>query len=172
MMRTFLLILSFILILIGFGPFVQAQMDGPITAENAHAYATAPTAKTGAVFMTLKNAGGEDDTLVGADTDVAQINEIHENYIDPDDGTMMMRKIKSAIVPANDHVMFEPTGKHIMLINLEERLVQGHTFTLTLTFEKAGTVVVPVQIVAPGTTKPMEGHDMHGDMPMGDHTGH
>jgi len=167
MIRTILLILSFILIVIGFGPFVQAQMtDGPIVATDVRAFATAPTAKTGAVFMTLTNKGGEDDTLTGASSDVAEINEIHENIIDPDDGKMMMRKVSGITVPANGSVVLKPHGYHVMLIKLKEGLKEGGEFPLTLTFEKAGTMVVETKIVAPGESamKPMDHMEKHGDM--------
>lgn len=180
MVRTFLIILSVILIVIGFGPFVQAQSTGPITVENAYAFATPPAAPTGAVFMTIKNSGSDEDSLVSVQSDVAEINEIHENFIDPDDGHMMMRKINAIVVPSYDQVMLDPAGKHIMLIKLKNGLTEGHRFSVALTFEKAGVVSVPVDVVAPGVRQAPEGmkpmdHMEHHGMEMnngGEHSQH
>ena len=100
--------------------------------------------------MVLKNNSGVADSLIKAESSVAEINEIHENIIDPDDGKMMMRKIKSITVPANGTVALEPKGMHIMLIKLKEPLTLGESFPLTLTFEKAGVQNVDVKIIQPG----------------------
>ncbi len=166
MMRTFLLILSFILIAVGFGPLVFAQSgDTPIEAENVYAFATPDTARNGAVFMIIKNNTGADDTLRSALTDVADIVELHENAVDNASGRMTMRKIDSITVPANNAAFLEPKGKHIMLLGLKQPLKEGVNFSLTLNFANAGVMTVPVKIVPPGDA--MDAPDQHGD-----HSGH
>jgi hypothetical protein len=158
MTRNFLLIVSFILVVIGFGPFVQAQGDSAVTTEDVRAFATPDGAQTGAVFMTIKNAGGSDDSLTAASTDASEITEIHENTIDPDNGRMMMREIDSIVVPANGQVVLEPTGKHLMLLKLKQSLKEGTNFNVTLTFEKAGALIVPVKVVPAGEAPSHHGH--------------
>lgn len=162
MIRNILLAVSFVLIVIGFGPFVQAQGDNAVTAENVRAFATPDGAQTGAVFMTLKNAAGADDSLTGASSDVAEITEIHENMIDNDNGRMMMRKIDTITVPANGEAVLEPAGKHLMLLKLKQSLKEGGHFNVTLTFEKAGALVVPVKIIPAGQAGEAAGHNHQG----------
>ena len=127
------------------------QTINPITIIDAYAFATPTGSKTGAAFMIIHNASTEEDYLVDVNSDVARINEIHENILDPDDGTMMMRKIKSITVPANGNAILEPPGKHIMLIKLPEPLTMDSQFPLTLVFEKSGEQKIMVDVIAPGS---------------------
>lgn len=120
-----------------------------ISAEGANAYATAEGATTGAIFLTLHNPGSEADRLVGASTTKASTVEIHENTVAAD-GTMEMRKVNGVDIPPGQQVSLSPNGYHIMLMGLSTPLVQGETFDVTLDFEKAPDVTVPVTITAPG----------------------
>lgn len=167
MIRTFLLILSFILIAVGFGPLVFAQSGGdPVDVENVYAFATPDTAKTGAVFMIIKNNTGADDTLRSALTDMADIVELHENAVDNTNGRMTMRKIDAITIPANNAAFLEPKGQHIMLLGLKQPLKEGVNFSLTLNFASAGVITVPVKIVPAGDA--LDAPDQHS----GDHHGH
>lgn len=165
MIRKLLLVVSFILIAVGFGPLVFAQDEGPVSAQNIYAFSTPDGAKTGAVFMILQNKAGADDTLTSARADVADIVELHENTISKENGRMMMRKIDTISVPANGVQVLEPQGKHIMLIGLKQPLKEGTNFSLSLTFTNAGVVSVPVKII-PAADAPAaadhSGHDHHG----------
>jgi copper(I)-binding protein len=134
---------------------------------NARSFATAPNAKTGAAFMTLKNTGSEDDILLSVSSEVAEKTEIHENMVDPDDGKMMMRRVKEIKIAGKSEVELEPAGYHIMLINLKAPLEKGESFPVTLTFEKSGERMVNTAIVAPGMAQIMDpstdahNHDEH-----------
>lgn len=131
---------------------MPAPVLGTVEADSATSFATAEGARTGAVFVTLKNTGSVDDVLVGATSDKATMVEIHESYVDEADGTMQMRKVTGVPVPASGSVELKPGGLHIMLIDILAPLVEGETFNITLKFENAGEVVVPVTITAPGAT--------------------
>ena len=100
---------------------------------------------TGAAYMVIRNAGAEDDRLVSGETHVSKVVEIHE-IIDVE-GVMEMRPLADGLViPAGGEETLEPGGYHVMLIGLNEDLTDGMTFDLTLNFEKAGEVVVPVNV--------------------------
>ena len=154
----------------------QAQETEAITAaaavetiliETPYAFATMPGGVTGAVFMKIKNTGNTDDSLIKVKSTVAKHTEIHENEIDPDDGKMMMRKIKNVPLSTNGEAVLEPTGKHIMLIKLKEPLTLDSTFPLTLVFKNAGEKIITVTVIQPGTKPDMEeegeeeGHSHH-----------
>jgi copper(I)-binding protein len=41
-------------------------------------------------------------------------------------------------------------GLHVMIMGLTKKLIEGETLTLTLTFEKAGSIEVPIPVAGPG----------------------
>lgn len=142
----------------------EKEIDPNAAIENikiheAYAFATMPGGATGAAFMVIENLSNEDDALITASTDVAGITEIHENLIDPDDGMMMMRKIKKIDLPQGEKVTLKPTGLHVMLLKLKSPLTLDSNFPLTLTFEKAGDKIINVNVIQPGT-KP-DAHSGH-----------
>jgi copper(I)-binding protein len=100
---------------------------------------------TAAAFMLVQNSGADDDVLLGGETGVAAVVEVHE--MADVDGIMEMRPLADGlIIPAGGEEILEPAGYHIMLIGLREDLTNGRTYDLTLRFEKAGEVTVPVTI--------------------------
>jgi copper(I)-binding protein len=105
-------------------------------------------AGTGGVFMRLTNKGNEADRLVGGETDVAQVVEIHETVMD---GEMMkMQMLAEGLeVPAKGEVTLKPGGYHIMLIGMQRDLEMDDTFTLKLQFEKSGTITVKPRVRLP-----------------------
>ena len=139
----------------------QEQSDVPsnITITDAYAFATMPGQSTGAAFMIIENAAEANDILLSADAAIAGITELHENLIDPDDSTMMMRKVKNIAVPAQKKIALEPTGKHVMFLKIKEPLTLGSSLPLELEFQNAGSMNINVNIIQPGT-KP-ENHSGH-----------
>ena len=126
----------------------------PVTiyASNATAFATAEGAKTGAVFVTLQSPQTAIDKLIGASTEKAATAEVHEGFVDEADGTMQMRKVESVEILPSQIVELKPGGYHIMLMDLTAPLVEGDTFNVTLKFQNAGDIIVPVTVTAPGGT--------------------
>lgn len=101
-----------------------------------------------AAYMTLANPGGDADRLVAATSDVAATVEIHETMMEND--VMRMRPVEGGLaIPAGGQVELKPGSYHIMLMGLQRDLAPGETVTLTLTFERAGTVEVTAQVRQP-----------------------
>lgn len=120
-----------------------ASSDEPaITITEPFARASVPN---GAVYMSILNEGGADDTLISAEADVAESVELHETAMDEND-MMQMSPIENVPVPAGGSAVLEPGGKHVMLIGVQAGLAVGDTFDLTLTFEKSGTQTVQVEV--------------------------
>lgn len=120
-----------------------------IHADNATAFATAEGATNGAVFLTLHNPQTVVDKLIGAKTSVPATVELHENVVSSE-GTMQMRKVDAIEIQPGQQVILNPEGHHIMLMGLTAPLVAGETFTVTLDFENAADIAVPVTIVTAG----------------------
>jgi copper(I)-binding protein len=119
---------------------------GDITVTDAYARSSSPVAKSGAAFMTISNAGGDDDQLVAVATEASARVELH-THKETGDGVMKMMKVEDGFtIPAGGDHMLMRGGDHVMLMGLKEPMKDGETVTLTLTFEKAGDVEIDVPI--------------------------
>lgn len=100
----------------------------------------------GAAYLTIKNTGAA-DRLIRAESAVAKSVELHT--VEQSGNTMQMKQVEGIDVPANGSVELKPGGFHVMLIGLNQELKPDQTFTVKLTFEKAGTVEAPVKVRQP-----------------------
>jgi len=140
---------------------LAADGHGPISIEDPYARASSAMAKSGAIFMVIKNAGEAGDTLIAASAPVAKKVELH-THVENEQGVMQMLEVEEGFsVPAGGMHHLKRGGDHVMLMGLTESLEDGKSFPLTLTFEEAGeiTIDVPVDL----TRKPKHGHG-HGHM--------
>ena len=123
-----------------------------------HPWARASNAKTGAVYMSIKNTGPADDRLLAAASPVADQLQLHIEI--NDNGVMKMRPVPAIDVKANSEATLKPGGMHVMLIGLKQPLKEGQSFPLTLTFEKAGKIDVTVVVEKAGSMGNMSGMHM------------
>ncbi len=119
-----------------------------VEVTDAWARASAGMARAGAAFMTITNPGDTDDRVISASAPVSAVAELHTHIMDGD--VMRMRQVPDIAVPAGERVVLQPGGQHVMFMKLDKPLEEGATFPLTLTFEKAGTVVVPFTVIQVG----------------------
>lgn len=124
----------------------------PVNADHGGTPAATPTNRraagggTGAAYATIRNGGAESDRLLGGTTDVAEAAEVHEAAAGAGD-VMTMRPLTDGLeIPAGGEVTLEPGAYHLMLVGLREDLTPGKRFDLTLRFERAGEVTVPVEV--------------------------
>ena len=101
-----------------------------------------------AVYLVINNSTEQGDGLIGASSDVANMTEIHLSKMDAE-GTMTMERQDLIGIPASETVTLEPGGLHVMLMNLVNDLNVGDTFDLTLAFQRAGDIVVEVEVKQP-----------------------
>jgi periplasmic copper chaperone A len=101
-----------------------------------------------AVYLVIENSGNQDDALLSAEANVAQLVELHESRMDQS-GMMSMQEQERIDVRAKDQVAFQPGGLHVMLINLNGDLNPGDRFNLTLNFQETGQVPVDVEVREP-----------------------
>ncbi len=121
---------------------------GNLSIAHPWARATAPVARTGVVYFSLKNSGDQADTLLSATvaSAIAKRASLHEMSMDAK-GLMRMTEIKAGLaLAANAEVKFAPGGYHVMLEGLVKPLAAKQEFAMTLRFAKAGAVSVMVQI--------------------------
>lgn len=136
--------------------------ENSLKVDNAWARETAPTATSGAIFITIANGGNQADRLIAASSPAARVTELHTHIMEDD--VMKMRPVEAIDVAAGEEVLLKPGGNHIMLIGLTDPLVEGSTLPLELTFETAGTVMIDVTVEDITFTGPEGGHgDHHND---------
>ncbi|WP_323033104.1 copper chaperone PCu(A)C [Paracoccus sp. (in: a-proteobacteria)] len=134
---------------------------GDLTLSDGFSRATPPGAPVAGGFLTIAN-GGADDRLVSASVDFAGRAEIHEMAMDGE--VMRMRQLPDGLpIPAGATVELKPGGYHLMFMELKQPLVEGEVVNVTLSFEKAGDVSLPLT-VGPrnaGATQHGGGHGGH-----------
>ena len=116
-----------------------------IVVEDAWARASIGINRPGAAYMTLRNTGTDPVTLVGLETPLAMMPDIHETKTDAN-GVSSMAPAGEISIPPGESVSLEPGGMHAMLMRLQTKMVEGETFPLTLTFADGGTLTVDVPI--------------------------
>jgi periplasmic copper chaperone A len=125
----------------------QAQefRQGDLTIFHPWTRPTAESQKNGAAYFSIKNSGSEADKLVSAESPAAEKTELHEMV--NEGGVMKMLPLPGGIeIQPGPAVEFKPGGYHVMLIGLKQRLAEGQTIPLTLTFAKAGSVAIEAKV--------------------------
>jgi copper(I)-binding protein len=121
-----------------------------LDVANAWAGATPGKAENGAAYVTITSPTA--DRLVSANTPVAKKAELHTMSMQG--MVMKMRPISGVDIPAGQPISLKPGGEHIMLMGLNEPLLEGQSFPLTLDFEKAGPRTVTVTVEKAGAKGP------------------
>jgi copper(I)-binding protein len=125
---------------------------GQISIENAWARATAPGAKVGGGYLTIRNRGSAPDRLVGASSPAAARVELHEHVREGE--VMKMREVKGFGVPANGAFELKPGGAHLMFMDIRQPFKEGEKLPVRLIFDKAGEVKAEFHVGRLGDTKP------------------
>ncbi len=128
--------------------------------SNVHAFETSEGMKNGAVLLTLKNTGKEDDKLISAATPAATETEIHE--MSETNGVMKMREVGAVAVKAGEEIDFTLDGYHVMLLGLKEPLKAGDARPITLKFLRAGEVKTTFEVLSRSAKKEADHSAHHG----------
>ena len=145
---------------------------GDLVITQAWSRATPGGAKVAGGYLTIENKGTSADRLLGGTADIAGKVEVHEMAMD--NGVMKMRPLdKGLAIEPGKTVKLAPGSYHLMMQELKGPLKQGDKVPVTLQFEKAGKVVVTLDVQAVGAQAPGGGeHGGHMDMKkMPDHSG-
>lgn len=122
---------------------------GDLVLQGAFARATLPNAPVAGGFLSIVNNGSADDRLIAVTSPISAMSQIHEMVMEGD--VMQMRELADGLpLPAGQEVVLEPGGYHLMFMDLTGPLVEGEKLPVTLTFEKAGSVEIILDILGPG----------------------
>lgn len=126
-----------------------------IEVQHPTVRAVPPGSETTAGFMTLYNHSQEDRVLVGADSDLSEVTELHHHIMS--EGVMRMRRLTRIELPAGQTIKLEPGGLHLMLIGLKHIPTEGDTVQINLQLDNGETIEVltPVKKIS---TEMMSSH--------------
>ncbi len=130
----------------------QATTSGDVRVERVWARASAGTTANGVVYLTLSNHGERSDRLVALITSIAREAAIHETV--QKNGMLSMEERGPLEIRPGESIVLEPSGLHVMLMGLKRKIEEGRSFPLTLTFERAGSIVVDVVVRGVGASGP------------------
>ncbi|PKO18273.1 MAG: hypothetical protein CVU39_02205 [Chloroflexi bacterium HGW-Chloroflexi-10] len=129
-----------------FGILTGCGYKEPLDVQTPWARPALSGNNSAAYFIIINNTS-ENDTLIDAQSSIAEFTQIHMSIMK--DGNMMMQEQEEVEIPANSSVEFKPKGLHIMLINLNNEWKIGDEFELKLVFEKSGEKIVTVIMKEP-----------------------
>ena len=138
----------------------SAAFAQDIAVSDAWARATVQGQKATGAFMKLTAKDGA--RLVGAQSPVAGVTEIHEMKMERD--VMKMAAIAGLDLPAGKTVELKPGSYHVMLMDLKGQVKDGDTVPVTLVVEGKDGKRQNVEVKATARTmaQPAMKHG-HGD---------
>ena len=143
MYRHMTRIIPLLAIMLGLGlqnVSAHEHQKGDLSIIHPYAYASIGAARAGAVFVTLRNGGTQDDALLGVEFEGSARAELHTHK--HENGTMKMRPVEQITVPGQGEAKLQPGGDHIMLMGLKRGLELNQSHDLVLIFRDAGRVSV------------------------------
>lgn len=106
-----------------------------VSIEDAWVRSSEYSAKAGGmtgIFGKFTNNGTSDVTIIGGDTQAAEMVQVHEVV----DG-MMQEKKGGIVIKPGETVVLEPGGLHIMIMNITKAIVAGDKLSITIKFDGA-----------------------------------
>lgn len=101
-----------------------------------------------ALFMTIQNNTSTPDMLIRAESDVAEMVQIHLSEIDAN-GVASMHEVSGVEIPANGLAELKPGSYHVMLMGLKQEIKEGELITFTLVFQNAGSITIEAPVKNP-----------------------
>ena len=122
--------------------FPALGVPGAVIIERA--WARTSVINTGAVYLTLRNAGPTPSTLTGIDCAPLGACMMHESR--EHDGMTSMVMLDKLVIAAGASASFLPRGKHIMVEELKKPLLEGTAFPITLHFREIPDMQVQIHV--------------------------
>ena len=98
-----------------------------------------------AVFFNIVNNTDASDTLFNAESELAEITEIHETYMLEKD-KMGMRHKEFIEILSHSTIEFKPRDLLVMLMKLKNDLKIGESGEVVLQFQKAGNIKITAEV--------------------------
>ncbi len=93
-----------------------------------------------ALYFEVTNNSGKPETLLYVSSNIAELVQLHESYIQK--GMMGMREVKDVVIKPHSTFSFKEGGYHVMLLFLKKNLKPNSTEVFFLHFKNSGTVKI------------------------------
>jgi periplasmic copper chaperone A len=130
---------------------------GKLVISHAWMLENAEMEHSSSVYLTIDNQGMEADKLIAAKFDFADQAVFQAQAVDAD-GVLEVRDINGVKVNPSQVLTLKPGLLWIELESVHQTFEHGEHFDMTLTFEKAGTIEIEVEIEPADEHE----HDEHG----------
>ena len=127
---------------------------GDIEIDTPWARASIGTSRPAAAYLTIRNVGDQSDRLLAVESSFSGRVMLHDSI--EQDGVMKMTPLDALDILPGSQVTLEPGGKHIMLMDLRQPLVEGRRLPLKLTLERTGIIEVVARIGSLAAERPPE----------------
>ena len=121
-----------------------AMAESTLQVENAWVREAPPTARMMAAYMTLKNPGRADVTVVKVESPAFSHVMLHKSEVV--DGVARMLHQDELVVPAGDSLELKPGGFHLMMPAPDTRLSAGQRVEFVLTFADGNSIRVQAEV--------------------------
>ena len=125
---------------------------GDLQIRHPWSRATPPGASVGVGYLEIRNNGAHADRLLSASSPAAKRVEMH--VTEHAGEVAKMRQLRVFEVPGRERLTLEPSGAHLMLVDLLQPLKKGERFAMTLRFERAGEIEVQFEVQEMGARHP------------------
>ena len=122
---------------------------GDLQIRHPWARATPPGTSVGVGYLEIRNNGAQPDRLLSATSPAARQVEMH--ITEHAGEVARMRQLRAFEVPARERLSLEPSGAHLMLIDVVQPLKKGDRFPMKLRFERAGEIEVEFEVQEMGS---------------------
>lgn len=102
-------------------------------------------ARSAAGYMAIANDAPEADRLIAIESPIAAQAMLHTTEFSPE-GIARMTHLPALEIPAQDTIVLEPGGLHVMFMGLTASVVEGQMLPATLVFEKAGRIGIEFMV--------------------------
>ena len=117
---------------------------GDLQIRHPWARATPPGTSVGVGYLEIRNNGAQPDRLLSATSPAARQVEMH--ITEHAGEVARMRQLRAFEVPARERLSLEPSGAHLMLIDVVQPLKKGERFPMKLRFERAGEIDIEFEV--------------------------
>lgn len=121
---------------------VYATTD--VTVSEGYIKASIPGSSITAAYMTISNAGNKAITLQKISSTISDRIEIHEHSMS--DGMMRMRQVTEITIDANNEVVLQPSGLHLMIFSLKQKVTDKDVIPLTLYFSNKTKINIQLPV--------------------------
>jgi periplasmic copper chaperone A len=121
------------------------EKDNKIALHGGYSFETFKGQKNTSVYISVFNNTKENHVIKSVSTSLSKISEFHTSTMK--DNINKMIKLEEIIIPANSSFFFQPGKKHIMVMNIKNKLNDGDEFDLEFTLENGSILKSKIKVL-------------------------